>query len=163
MKRPFLILVPVALGFCGCVTPQRAPLAVVVEGQPPEKVRVAAVSHMVDTGWTPTSGDTLIMTFQKDLPFGAQLFVQEIGGQPARHQLTLTILPEGTNATKLLGHLAMITTRFGNPQRHGNREQDHRVLWLLECIRARSHGEPLPPEPKPPPPPPSQFKAHKGR
>lgn len=163
MKRLTLISTLVAVALYGCVTPQRAPLAVVVDGQPPEKVRVAAVSHMVDTGWTPTSGDTLIMTFQKDLPFGAQLFVQEIGGQPARHQVTLTILPDGTNATKLLAHLATITTRYGNPQRHENREQDYRVLWLLECIRARSLGEPLPPEPKPPPIPPSQFKAHKGR
>jgi hypothetical protein len=163
MKLIDSILLLASLFICGCVTPSRPPTTVLVDGQPPEKVRVAAVTHMVETGWTPTSGDNLMLTFQKDLPFGAQIFVQEIGGQPARHQVTLTLLPDGTNSTRLLGYLAMITTRFGNPQRHENREQDHRLHWLLDCIRARAVGEPLPTEPKTPPPSPSQFKAHKGR
>ncbi len=144
--KPILILIAAAL-LAGCQTPHREPLARIIEA-PPERVRTAGVTHLAETGWTPVSGDALVLTFQKDMPFGAQIFLQEIGGQPARHQFTLSVLPYGTNETRLLGYLAMVTTRFGNPQRHENREQDQRVLWMLDCIRARTIGEAMPPEPK---------------
>jgi len=143
------------LTLTGCMTPDLYSLKtprpqVVIAGAKPEQVKANAVAIMLSKGWLPISTDPLVLTFEKELPFGAQIFLREVGAQPAKYQMMFTIVDE-PGAVRIVGSLKYVSTRWGKVQVEESHGQNPAIQRELESIRCVNLGLPLPPEPEPEP------------